>query len=210
MKIIPAIDLIGGKCVRLTQGDYAQKKVYNEHPLEVAQQFEDAGIQHLHLVDLDGAKSGHIVNHKVLELITTRTQLKVDFGGGVKSDLDIKKAVDCGAQQVTCGSIAVKNEEIVEEWIELFGPERLILGADVKNKKVAIHGWMEETAIYFQQDIIILVNCHILSIYPTRRLRARIPQTVYCPWTTYHWIDQSMGKRVISPRNKLAEEGETI
>ena len=154
MKIIPAIDLIDGKCVRLTQGDYAQKKVYNEHPLEVAQQFEDAGIQHLHLVDLDGAKSGHIVNHKVLELITTRTQLKVDFGGGVKSDLDIKKAFDCGAQQVTCGSIAVKNEEIVEEWIELFGPERLILGADVKNKKVAIHGWMEETEI----NIDTLIN----------------------------------------------------
>ncbi|MEM9855977.1 MAG: 1-(5-phosphoribosyl)-5-[(5-phosphoribosylamino)methylideneamino]imidazole-4-carboxamide isomerase [Bacteroidota bacterium] len=154
MKIIPAIDLIGGKCVRLTQGDYAQKKVYNEHPLEVAQQFEDSGIQHLHLVDLDGAKSGHIVNHKVLELITTRTQLRVDFGGGVKSDLDIKKAFDCGAQQVTCGSIAVKNEEIVQEWIELFGSERLILGADVKNKKVAIHGWMEETEI----NIKTLIN----------------------------------------------------
>ncbi|MEM6524299.1 MAG: 1-(5-phosphoribosyl)-5-[(5-phosphoribosylamino)methylideneamino]imidazole-4-carboxamide isomerase [Bacteroidota bacterium] len=147
MRIIPAIDLIDGKCVRLTQGDYGQKKVYNEYPLEVAQQFEDAGIRYLHLVDLDGAKSGHIVNHKVLESITSKTRLKVDFGGGVKSDTDIKKAFDCGAQQVTCGSIAVKNEVVVQKWIELFGPERLILGADVKAKRVAIHGWTEETEI---------------------------------------------------------------
>ena len=147
MRIIPAIDIIDGKCVRLTQGDYSQKKVYNENPLEVAMQFEDAGIQYLHLVDLDGAKSGHIINYRALEKIASKTTLTVDFGGGVKSNEDIKIAFEFGANQVTCGSIAVKNEEAVQNWIQEFGPDKLILGADVKEKKVAIHGWTEETEI---------------------------------------------------------------
>ncbi len=145
MRLIPAIDLIDGKCVRLTQGDYDQKKVYNEDPLAVAREFEDAGIRYLHLVDLDGARSGHIVNHHVLESIAGKTSLKVDFGGGVKSDEDIRKAFDHGAQQVTCGSIAVKNRDLVLKWIGQYGPDKLILGADVKDKKVAISGWTEKT-----------------------------------------------------------------
>lgn len=154
MRIIPAIDIIDGKCVRLTQGDYDQKKVYNENPLEVAKSFEGVGIQYLHLVDLDGAKSGHIVNHRVLEKIATQTNLKVDFGGGIKSDEDIRTAFNSGARQITCGSIAVKNEEIVKNWIAEYGSDRLILGADVKNKMIAIHGWTEETAISVE-DLIL-------------------------------------------------------
>lgn len=153
MKIIPAIDIIDGKCVRLTQGDYDQKKVYNENPLEIAMQFEAAGIRFLHLVDLDGAKSGHIVNSAVLEEIASKTSLRIDFGGGVKSDADIKTAFDAGAEQVTCGSIAVKNPETVGRWIDDFGPEKLILGADVKNKRVSIHGWTEETDLRIE-DLI--------------------------------------------------------
>lgn len=147
MRIIPAIDIIDGKCVRLTQGDYNQKKVYNENPLEVAKEFEAVGIKYLHLVDLDGAKSGHIVNHKVLESLALNTMLKIDFGGGLKSNEDIKTAFNSGAQQVTCGSIAVKNKAIVKEWIQTYGSEKLILGADVKEKIVAIHGWTEETQL---------------------------------------------------------------
>jgi phosphoribosylformimino-5-aminoimidazole carboxamide ribotide isomerase len=143
MKIIPAIDIINGKCVRLTQGDYAQQKTYNENPLEVAKQFEGAGITHLHLVDLDGAKGGQIVNHKALENITQNTTLKVDFGGGIKSDTDIELAFSCGANQITAGSIAVKNSEKVTGWINKYGAEKIILGADVKDKTIAINGWQE-------------------------------------------------------------------
>ena len=147
MRLIPAIDIIDGKCVRLTQGDYNQKKIYNEDPLEVAKEFEDAGIQYLHLVDLDGAKSGHVVNHTILGSITHKTNLKVDFGGGVKTSEDIQKVFDCGAEQVTCGSIAVKNREMVLEWVEKYGARRLILGADVRDKQVAISGWTEKTGV---------------------------------------------------------------
>ena len=147
IEIIPAIDLIEGKCVRLTQGDYAQKKIYNENPLEVARMFADAGISRLHLVDLDGAKAQHIVNHKVLEKITTKTNLIVDFGGGLKSDDDLRIAVECGASMITGGSIAVKNPLVFTRWIQKYGPERIILGADVKNEKIAVNGWTENTDI---------------------------------------------------------------
>jgi phosphoribosylformimino-5-aminoimidazole carboxamide ribotide isomerase len=145
MRIIPAIDIIDGKCVRLSKGDYNTKKIYNENPLEVAKQFEAHGIQYLHLVDLDGAKSKHIVNHKVLEEIALNTKLKIDFGGGLKTDDDLRIAFECGANQITGGSIAVKNPEIFKNWLKQFGSERIILGADAKDEKVAISGWMEDS-----------------------------------------------------------------
>ena len=143
MRIIPAIDLIEGKCVRLSKGDYSTKKIYNENPLEVAKSFEDHGIEFLHLVDLDGAKSNHIVNHKVLETIASKTRLTIDFGGGLKSDDDLKIVFESGANQVTGGSIAVKQPAVFESWIQRYGPEKIILGADVKDKYIAINGWLE-------------------------------------------------------------------
>ena len=144
MIIIPAIDLIDAKAVRLTKGDYNQKKIYNESPLAVAQEFEAAGFTHLHLVDLDGAKSGHIINDKVLRDITSNTNLKVDFGGGVKTNEDIALAFECGAVQVTGGSIAVKNREVFEGWLKEYG-DKIILGADVNERKIAVSGWQETT-----------------------------------------------------------------
>ncbi len=147
MRIIPAIDIIDGKCVRLSKGDYNTKKVYNENPLEVASQFEDHGIQYLHLVDLDGAKSKHIVNHKVLEKIASKTQLKIDFGGGLKTDEDLHIAFESGARQITGGSIAVKDPSIFLNWLKTYGREKIILGADVKNEKIAVSGWREESEI---------------------------------------------------------------
>ena len=145
MELIPAIDLIEGKCVRLTQGDYSTRKVYNEDPLEVALQFESVGIERLHVVDLDGAKAGHIVNYNVLERLASRTRLIIDFGGGLKSDEDLRIAFDCGAQMITGGSIAVKNPERFLTWLEKYGGERVILGADAKDKKIAVSGWEEGT-----------------------------------------------------------------
>ena len=147
MRIIPAIDIIEGKCVRLTKGDYNTKKVYNENPLEVAKLFEDSGIEFLHLVDLDGAKASHIVNYKVLEHIATKTNLKVDFGGGLKSNKDLKIAFESGANQITGGSIAVKNPEVFNSWIETYGSDKIILGADCNNEKIAISGWQEESSV---------------------------------------------------------------
>ena len=147
IRIIPAIDIIDGKCVRLSQGDYDKKTVYNANPLEVAKSFEDHGIKHLHLVDLDGAKSSKVVNWKVLETIASKTNLHIDFGGGVKSDDDIRGVFDAGAKQVTAGSIAVKSPETVERWIATYGAERIILGADVHNKMIAINGWKEDSGI---------------------------------------------------------------
>ena len=146
MEIIPAIDLIDGKCVRLTQGDYGTKKIYNEDPLEVAKAFEDAGIKRLHLVDLDGAKAKHIINYHVLERLASHTELIIDFGGGIQSDKDIQLAFDSGAKMITGGSIAVKNPELFEQWLIRFGAEKIILGADVKNKMVAVGGWEETSA----------------------------------------------------------------
>jgi phosphoribosylformimino-5-aminoimidazole carboxamide ribotide isomerase len=141
--IIPAIDLIDAKCVRLSQGDYNQKTVYNENPLEVAKMFEDAGIKRLHLVDLDGAKAQHIVNHKVLETIASKTNLVIDFGGGLKSDEDLRIAFESGASMITGGSIAVKNRSTFESWIVQYGAEKIILGADAKDKMIAVSGWQE-------------------------------------------------------------------
>lgn len=145
IEIIPAIDMIEGKCVRLTQGDYATRKVYNEDPLEVAKAFEDAGIRRLHVVDLDGAKAGHIINYRVLEKLAGHTSLVIDFGGGLKQTKDVEIAFDCGAQMVTGGSIAVKDPETFTAWIRRFGSERIILGADAKDRRIAISGWEEAT-----------------------------------------------------------------
>ncbi|MBW6537084.1 MAG: 1-(5-phosphoribosyl)-5-[(5-phosphoribosylamino)methylideneamino]imidazole-4-carboxamide isomerase [Mariniphaga sp.] len=147
IEIIPAIDIIGGKCVRLSQGDYERKTVYNENPLEVARMFEDAGISRLHLVDLDGAKAKHIVNYKVLEQIASKTNLIIDFGGGLKSDDDLKVAFESGASMVTGGSIAVKEPEIFLSWLQKFGSEKIILGADAKDGKIAVSGWQESTEL---------------------------------------------------------------
>lgn len=147
MRIIPAIDIIDGKCVRLTKGDYNTTKIYNEHPLEVAKQFEAHGIKHLHMVDLDGAKAKSIVNHKVLELVASKTSLKIDFGGGIKSDEDIKVAFNSGAQQITAGSIAVKDKEQVLKWLTTYGADRIILGADCRDKMIATQGWTETSSL---------------------------------------------------------------
>lgn len=161
MKIIPAIDLIEGKCVRLEKGDYSKKKVYNEDPLEVALQFEAHGLQYLHLVDLDGAKAGRIINWKVLEKLAGHTSLHIDFGGGVKTDDDVRIAFECGARQINVGSTAVKDRPALLRWLELWGPERIILSADVRDGNIAIHGWQTPTDIaltdfirsYHQQGI---------------------------------------------------------
>ena len=155
MRIIPAIDIIDGKCVRLSKGDYNTKIIYNENPLEVAKEFEAHGIEYLHLVDLDGAKSSQIVNYKILEQIASKTKLKIDFGGGLKSDADLKIAFESGANQITGGSIAVKNRPIFEKWIAEYGADKIILGADANNEKVAVSGWLEdsnEDLIPFIQD----------------------------------------------------------
>ena len=154
MRIIPAIDIIDGKCVRLSKGDYNTKKIYNEDPLEVAKSFEAHGIKYLHLVDLDGAKSSHIVNHKILESIASKTSLNMDFGGGLKTDKDLEIAFECGANQITGGSIAVKNPEIFKSWLTKFGAEKIILGADARNKKIAVSGWLEES----KQEVIPFIQ----------------------------------------------------
>jgi len=154
IEIIPAIDVIDGKCVRLSQGDYSAKTIYNENPLEVAKMFEDHGLRRLHLVDLDGAKAKHIINHKVLERIASETSLIVDFGGGIQSNDDADAAFSAGASMITGGSIAVKNKEMFIGWIKKYGNAKIILGADCKNHKIAVSGWEESTSI----DIIPFIN----------------------------------------------------
>lgn len=170
MRIIPAIDIIDGKCVRLSKGDYSTKKVYNENPLEVAKEFEAHGIQYLHLVDLDGAKSKHIVNHKILDTIASKTSLKIDFGGGLKTNEDLKIAFESGANQITGGSIAVKNKDTFLGWLQEYGPDKIILGADAMDEKVAVSGWMEESEEelipfiqMYQAEGIIYVICTDIS-----------------------------------------------
>jgi len=153
MEIIPAIDIIEGKCVRLTKGDYNQKKIYNENPLEVALAFEDAGLSRLHLVDLDGAKAGQVKNWKVLEKIASRTQLKIDFGGGIKTEKDLSIVFDSGAIMAAIGSMAVKEPELLAHWIRAFGAAKFFLGADVKEEKIAVSGWLEKTNIDIYQFI---------------------------------------------------------
>lgn len=147
IELIPAIDIIGGKCVRLSKGDYSTQKTYNEHPLEVARQFEDNGIKRLHLVDLDGAKAGHIVNYKVLETIAGKTDLTIDFGGGLKTSEDLRIAFESGAQMVTGGSIAVKTPDEFLQWLTTHGPEKIILGSDAKDRKIATSGWLETSEL---------------------------------------------------------------
>ncbi|TWP24358.1 1-(5-phosphoribosyl)-5-[(5-phosphoribosylamino)methylideneamino]imidazole-4-carboxamide isomerase [Apibacter muscae] len=147
MRIIPAIDIINGKCVRLTKGDYSTEKIYREDPLDAAKEFEDAGINYLHLVDLDGAKSSRIINYDTLYKIATETNLKIDFGGGLKSDEDLRIAFENGASQITGGSIAVKNPDIFQSWIEKYGADRIILGADCKDRKIATQGWLESSSL---------------------------------------------------------------
>lgn len=157
MQIIPAIDIIDGKCVRLTQGDYDQKTIYNSNPLEVAKTFEDAGLQRLHLVDLDGAKAGAIKNWKILEAITRATSLVVDYGGGIKTEDDLRTVFRSGAAFATIGSLAVKNETLFVEWIQKYGAEKFLLGADVKDEKIAVGGWLETTEI----DIFSFLETYI-------------------------------------------------
>ena len=146
IELIPAIDIIGGQCVRLTKGDYDQKTVYRDSPAEVAKEFEEIGFKRLHVVDLDGAKSKHIVNEQVLKAITNKTHLTVDFGGGIKTDEDIEKAFAAGASMVTIGSIAVTNPDLFMGWLEKYGAERIILGADVRHGKISINGWKEDSS----------------------------------------------------------------
>ena len=150
IELIPAIDIIDGKCVRLSQGDYNTQKVYNESPLEVAKGFEANGIRRLHVVDLDGAKSSHIVNYKVLDQLAGHTSLTIDFGGGIKTDEDLTIAFEYGAQMVTLGSIAVKNPDLFKSWLHKFGAEKIILGADVKDNRISVNGWKEES----QQELL--------------------------------------------------------
>ncbi|OIQ27528.1 MAG: 1-(5-phosphoribosyl)-5-[(5-phosphoribosylamino)methylideneamino]imidazole-4-carboxamide isomerase [Bacteroidetes bacterium MedPE-SWsnd-G2] len=147
MKIVPAIDIINGKCVRLTKGDFNSVKIYNENPLEVAKTFEDSGIEYLHLVDLDGSKAKKIVNYKILESIASKTNLKIDFGGGLRTNEDLKIAFNSGANQITGGSIAIKNRELFSNWIKMYGSDKIILGADCKNRRIAINGWQNSVDV---------------------------------------------------------------
>lgn len=157
MRIIPAIDIINGKCVRLSKGDYSTQKIYNENPLEVAKMFENHGVKHLHLVDLDGAKASHIINHKVLETIAKNTKLKIDFGGGLKSDNDLRIAFESGANQITGGSIAVKNPKVFKSWLQKYSADKIILGADALNEKIAIGGWLESS----EEDLIPFIQNYL-------------------------------------------------
>ena len=167
MQIIPAIDIIDGKCVRLTQGDYEQKKIYNEHPLEVAKQFEDVGLQRLHLVDLDGAKAGAVKNWKVLETIAAKTSLVIDFGGGIKTEKDLNIVFDSGAALATIGSLAVKNEFEFVKWLLQFGADKFLLGADVKDEKITVGGWLETTDIWIYDFLQKYIDQGVQQVFCT-------------------------------------------
>ena len=167
MEIIPAIDIIDGKCVRLTEGDYTQKKIYNEHPLEVAKEFEDAGMVRLHLVDLDGAKAGTVKNWKVLETIAGKTKLVIDFGGGIKKEEDVKIVFNSGAALATVGSLAVKNELEFVKWLFQFGSDKFLLGADVKEEKIAIAGWLETTDIWIYDFVQKYIEHGVKQLFCT-------------------------------------------
>ncbi len=157
IELIPAIDIIDGKCVRLTKGDYAQKTVYADNPVQMARQFEEAGFRRLHVVDLDGAKSHHIVNVETLQKLSSQTSLIIDFGGGIKSDNDIRTAFDSGASMVTVGSVAVTHPELFEQWLSIYGPSRMILGADVRNGRISINGWQEDS----KEDLLPFLKRYI-------------------------------------------------
>lgn len=167
MTIIPAIDIINGKCVRLTKGDYAQQKIYNDNPVEVAKQFENAGIKRLHIVDLDGAKAGKIINLDVLEKIAAATKLEIDFGGGVKNITDAANIFNAGAAMVTIGSLAVKHPELLEEWLMEFGAERFFIGADVLDEKIKISGWLEDSGINIFDFIGKMISLGSSNIFCT-------------------------------------------
>lgn len=167
IQIIPAIDIIDGKCVRLTKGDYEQKKVYNDNPLDVAKMFQDKGITRLHLVDLDGARSHHIVNYRVIEAIASHTNLTIDFGGGIKTDEDLKIAFNSGAQMITAGSIAVTDHDTVSKWLQTYTADRIILGADTRNGKVSINGWKNEGEQELMDFIKSYIPNHIKNIICT-------------------------------------------
>jgi phosphoribosylformimino-5-aminoimidazole carboxamide ribotide isomerase len=167
MQLIPAIDIINGKCVRLTQGDYNSVKVYNEKPEEVAKQFEDAGLTRLHLVDLDGAKAGAVKNWKVLEAIAGKTEMKIDFGGGIKTAKDVDIVLGSGAMWATVGSIAVKDEQLFVEWLEEYGAAKFMLGADVKNEKIAVGGWLETTDIWIYDFIRKYIGHGVQQVFCT-------------------------------------------
>ncbi len=167
IELIPAIDIIDGKCVRLTQGKYDQKKVYSDRPEEIAKQFEAMGIQRLHLVDLDGAKAGHVVNLDILKKISDQTNLVLDFGGGVKTREDIQKVLEAGASMVTAGSIAVKDPGLVGDWIRDFGSDKIILGADVREGMISIHGWQEDTSVELMQFIKDYMDAGIRKVICT-------------------------------------------
>lgn len=167
MEIIPAIDIIDGKCVRLTQGDYEQKTIYNEHPLEVAKQFEDAGLHRLHLVDLDGAKAGMVKNWKVLETIAGKTNMIIDFGGGIKTEKDVTIVFESGAALATIGSLAVKNETTFIQWLTQYGADKFLLGADVKDEKIAVGGWLETTDIWIYDFIQKYIQQGVKQLFCT-------------------------------------------
>jgi len=167
MEIIPAIDIIDGKCVRLTEGDYQQKKIYNENPLEVALQFESAGIKRLHLVDLDGAKAGKVTNWKVLETIANHTQLIIDFGGGIKTATDVSTVLNAGARYATVGSVAAKQTDLFTEWLHQFGVDKFLLGADVKNGYITINGWLNTTELPVQQFMENYMQLGVQQIFCT-------------------------------------------
>lgn len=167
IEVIPAIDIINGKCVRLTQGDYAQKKIYNEHPLEVARQFEDAGLKRLHLVDLDGAKEGSVKNWKVLETLAGKTRMVIDFGGGIADSKDLQIVFDSGASFATVGSIAVRNENLFLEWLLTYSAEKFLLGADVREEKISINAWQEDTQIWIYDFIEKYNQAGIKQIFCT-------------------------------------------
>lgn len=167
MEIVPAIDIIDGKCVRLSKGDYNAQKTYSDSPLDVALRFQDAGIKRLHLVDLDGARSKHIVNYPVLEAITNHTDLTVDFGGGIKSTSDLETALGCGAAMVTVGSTAVTDPDLMQKWIEDFGQEHIILGADARDGKISVNGWKEDSVLTLSDFIREYMNKGITQVLCT-------------------------------------------
>ena len=175
IEIIPAIDIMHGKCVRLTQGDYSSQKIYNEHPLEVARQFEDAGLKRLHLVDLDGAKEGRVKNWNVLETIAGKTNLLIDFGGGIGTVKDLEIVFESGALLATVGSIAVRNESLLLEWMMVYGPGKFLLGADVRDEKISISGWQVDTDILIYDFIEKYMKAGIQQIFCKRNY-------YYCRW----------------------------
>ena len=167
MTIIPAIDIINGKCVRLTKGDFAQQKVYNDNPVEVAKMFADAGLQRLHIVDLDGAKAGKIINLAVLEKIAAATSLTIDFGGGIKNITDVGNVFNAGAAMATIGSLAVKHPELLEEWLMEFGADKFLIGADVLDEKIKISGWLEDSGLNIFDFIGRMIGLGAINIFCT-------------------------------------------